>query len=117
MFGTLSIAAALAWSFESLLVIRLIQGVGLGAEVPVAGALFNEYVRGQTRGTVVWIYESVFAWGLAITPLVGILLFGAFGQALGWRVLFGIGGIPLLVAIYASFKLPESARWLADKGR
>ena len=66
---------------------------------------------------MVWIYESVFAWGLAITPLVGILLFGAFGQALGWRVLFGIGGIPLLVAIYASFKLPESARWLADKGR
>jgi len=39
------------------------------------------------------------------------------GRDLGWRVLFGLGGIPLLMAIYGVFKLPESPRWLADKGR
>ncbi|HEY2096695.1 MAG TPA: MFS transporter, partial [Pseudonocardia sp.] len=43
-FGVLSLVAALAWNFESLLVLRLLQGIGLGAEVPIAGALFNEFV-------------------------------------------------------------------------
>lgn len=117
IFGFFSVLAAISWNFESLFAIRLLQGIGLGAEVPIAGALFNEYVRGKSRGQVVMIYESAFTWGLLLTPLIGAGLFALIGPALGWRVLFGIGGIPLLVAVVAYFKLPESARWLADKGR
>lgn len=49
-FGLLSLAVATAWNFESLLVLRLLPGIGLGAEVPIAGALFNEFVRGRSRG-------------------------------------------------------------------
>jgi putative MFS transporter len=34
-----------------------------------------------------------------------------------WRTLLGLGALPLLIAVVAWFALPESARWLADKGR
>lgn len=39
------------------------------------------------------------------------------GPETGWRVLLLLGGLPLLVAVWAWFALPESARWLASKGR
>jgi putative MFS transporter len=119
LFGVLSVASAFAWDFHSLLVLRLLQGLGLGlgGEVPVAGALFNEYLRTANRGRVALFYQSLFIWGAALTPVIGVAVFSLVGQDPGWRVLFMIGGIPALVAVYAAYALPESARWLADRGR
>jgi MFS transporter, putative metabolite:H+ symporter len=117
IFGLLSIAAALAASLNEIILARLIQGVGLGAEVPVAAALFTEFVRGSARGLFIMVYESVFVWGIFLAPVAGLACLSLFGPAVGWRVLFGLGGIPMLVALIAAWKLPESPRWLAHKGR
>lgn len=117
LFGLLSIATAFAWDFQSLLILRMVQGLGLGGEVPVAGALFNEYLRSNNRGRVGLLYQSLFIWGAALTPAIGVAIFSIVGQDPGWRVLFFLGGLPALVAIYACYALPESARWLADRGR
>jgi MFS transporter, putative metabolite:H+ symporter len=116
-FGLLSLLAAVAWNYESLLVLRMLQGIGLGAEVPVAGALFNEFVRGRSRGRAVMIYESIFSWGILLAPLIGLLFFWLFGPQVGWRLLFLFGAVPVAVAVVAWFKLPESPRWLAEQGR
>ncbi len=117
LFGLLSVATAFAWNFQSLLVLRMVQGLGLGGEVPVAGALFNEYLRSSNRGRIGLLYQSLFIWGAALTPAIGVAIFALVGQDPGWRVLFLLGGLPALVAVYACFALPESARWLADRGR
>jgi MFS transporter, putative metabolite:H+ symporter len=117
LFGLLSIATAFAWDFESLFILRLLQGLGLGGEVPVAAALFNEYLRTANRGRIALFYQSIFIWGALLTPGIGLLFFWIFGEAQGWRYLFLFGGVPVLAAVYAWFRLPESARWLADRGR
>lgn len=117
IFSACSVAAAVATSLNGIFVARVIQGIGLGAEVPVAAALFNEFVRGSARGLFVMIYESVFVWGLVLAPLVGLSLYQAVGPALAWRLLFAIGGLPLIVAVIAAFTLPESPRWLSSKNR
>jgi MFS transporter, putative metabolite:H+ symporter len=117
LFGLLSVATAFAWDFQSLVICRIIQGLGLGGEVPVAGALFGEYLRTTNRARIGLIYQSLFIWGAALTPAIGVAVFSLVGQDPGWRVLFVLGGIPALVAVYACWGLPESARWLADKGR
>jgi len=117
VFGLLSVATAFAWDFKSLVIFRVVQGLGLGGEVPVAGALFGEYLRTTNRARIGLIYQSLFIWGAALTPAIGVAVFSLVGQDPGWRVLFMLGGVPALVAIYACWALPESARWLADKGR
>ncbi len=117
VFGALSIGSALAGSFQTLFVLRILQGLGLGGEVPIAAALFNECIRGKTRGKVIMAYESIYVWGIFLTPLIGLFVLSSLPSEISWRVLFAIGGIPLLVAIYAYARLPESPRWLADKGR
>jgi putative MFS transporter len=116
-FGILSLLAALSWSSTSLLIFRLLQGIGLGAEVPVAATLMNEYLSTRKRGRIGMLYQSLFAWGLFFPPLVTLILLGAVGPGSAWRWLFAIGAIPAVVGIYAWFRLPESARWMAGKGR
>jgi MFS transporter, putative metabolite:H+ symporter len=117
IFGTCSLGAALAQSVDQIVVARVIQGIGLGAEVPVAATLFAEFVRSSARGLFLLVYESLFTWGIFLGPVLGLGCYSAFGPELGWRVLFAIGGIPLVFAVIAVFKLPESARWLASKNR
>jgi MFS transporter, putative metabolite:H+ symporter len=117
VFGLLSLGCALAWSAQGLLIFRLLQGLGLGAEVPVAATLMNEYLGRRSRGRIGVIYQSTFTWGFFIAPLVALILVQSFGPQLGWRILLGLGALPFLVAFWAWFALPESARWLASKGR
>jgi putative MFS transporter len=117
VFGVMSVATAFAWDFQSLATLRMIQGLGLGGEIPVAAALFNEFLRAQNRGRAAVTYQVMFQWGAMLTPATALLCFNMFGQELGWRAMFVIGGLPALIAIYAWFTLPESPRWLVDHGR
>jgi putative MFS transporter len=117
IFGLCSAGAALAQTVDQILLARVIQGVGLGAEVPVAAALFTEFVRGSSRGLFILVYESLFAWGIFLGPVIALTCLTMFGPELGWRAMFALGGIPAIVSLIAVFKLPESARWLASKNR
>ena len=117
-FGVLSILAAFAWDFQSLLIVRLIEGLALGGQVPVSAALYSEFLPKERRGRGFFYgYTVMFSTGIFLAPLVGLLCFTLFGPELGWRVLFLTGGFAIAVAIYAQYALPESPRWLADKGR
>lgn len=42
-----------AWSYESLLTFRAIQGLGLGGEVPIAAVYINEIIKAKGRGRIV----------------------------------------------------------------
>lgn len=117
VFSALSIGAALSWSATSLLVFRMLQGLGLGAEVPIAGTLLNEFLSARHRGRIGLLYESAFTWGILIAPLAGVILIGGLGPGAGWRWLFALGALPLLLAVVAWWRLPESPRWLAEHGR
>jgi putative MFS transporter len=116
LFGLLSFAAALAWNFSSLLVFRALQGLGIGA-VPVATALFNEYVRGKNRGRLGTLFELTYQLGYLATPLLALFTLQFVGPLLGWRLLLLFGALPLVIAMVAQRSLPESARWLISKGR
>src|ERR1700760_1414540 len=56
-FGLFSFACGFAWSYDSLLVLRLLQGLGLGAEVPVAATYISELARAHGRGRFVLLFE------------------------------------------------------------
>lgn len=118
LFGSLSVLASFAWSYDSLFWLRLIQGFGLGGAVPVAAALMAECLPAAARGrTFSFTYALLFSLGYVMAPLAGVLLISIFGPALGWRALFALAGLALPFGIATRWILPESPRWLALVGR
>jgi putative MFS transporter len=117
IFGLMALVLAFAQELNQLYIARVIQGFGLGAEVPIAGALFNEFVRGKTRGLIVGLYENAFNFAVNVAPLIALIVYALVGNDPGWRVLFAIGALPLLATFVRSSILPESPRWLVQKGR
>jgi MFS transporter, putative metabolite:H+ symporter len=117
VFSVLSVACALAWNLEALTVARLLQGIGLGAEVPIAATLVSEYAPALRRGRAVMFYQAIFAWGALAAPLAGLVVFALVEPEVGWRVLFALGVLPLLLAFLGRRALPESVRWLMANGQ
>lgn len=117
-FGVLSLLAAFAWNFESLLAVRMIEGLALGGQIPVSSALYSEFLPAARRGRgFFWGYTVSFSAGIFLAPLVGLACFTIFGPAFGWRVLFMTGGLALPLAMMIHYVVPESPRWLAENGR
>ncbi|MFM0631537.1 MFS transporter [Paraburkholderia xenovorans] len=112
IYSLLGFACAFAWDYKSFLVLRTLQGFGIGGEVPVAMTYIAELSRSHGRGRFVLLYELVFPAGLLIAAIVGAWVV----PQIGWRWLFVIGALPALL-VFALARLPESPRWLATKGR
>ena len=113
IFAVMSLACALAWDYNSLTAARVVQGFGLGGEVPVAATYISELARAKGRGRFVLLYELIFPIGLVSAGLLGAWIVPRFG----WQWMFVIGAIPALVAGVLQRLLPESPRWLASRGR
>jgi putative MFS transporter len=113
LFAVMSAACAFATSYDMLLAFRALQGVGLGAEVPIAAVYISEIARAKGRGRFVLLYELIFPIGLVAAGLLGRWVVPNFG----WQYMFWIGAIPALLAIFIPRLLPESPRWLAARGR
>ncbi|RAI43479.1 MFS transporter [Rhodoplanes roseus] len=112
-FGSMSIACALAWDYESLLVFRTIQGFGLGGEVPIAAVYISEITRAKGRGRFVLLYELIFSVGVVAAGVLGYWLV----PTLGWQAMFLLGASPLVLIWFLLRHVPESPRWLASHGR
>jgi MFS transporter, putative metabolite:H+ symporter len=91
----------------------VLQGIGIGGEIPVAATYINEIAHSKTRGRFFLMYEAAFAFGYLICTLLAVLLVSRYG----WQVMFLIGALPAFVAAIMRRLLPESPRWLASKGR
>lgn len=113
IFGLMGLFCAFANNYTTLVVLRVIQGVGLGGELPVAATYINEIAKAEGRGRFVIFYEIIFPIGLFASTLLGLWIVPHFG----WRVMFVLSGLPAVLALMLRFMLPESPRWLATKGR
>ena len=113
VYALTSLACALSWNFTSLLLLRTIQGIGLGGEVPVGATYINEISRAKGRGRFFLLYELIFPTGLTGAAVLGFWLVPRYG----WRSMFIIGGIAGLLSMFVIRRLSESPRWLMSKGR
>lgn len=104
-FGVFSIATALSQDFETLLLARLVTGLGFGGAMPNLIAIATEISPHARRAaTVTTIFCGMPAGGAAVA-----LIARASGPALEWQTIFWIGGLlPLAIAPVVFFLLPET---------
>ncbi|MFD2363385.1 MULTISPECIES: MFS transporter [unclassified Arthrobacter] len=107
-------ATALATNVAAFGALRFATGLGLGIVIASAGATMAEFApAGRRQFYNAIVYSGVPAGGV-LASVLGI----AFLDSIGWRGLFIIGSLPLLVILPIAWrKLPESPRWLMACGR
>jgi putative MFS transporter len=115
IYGVATGASALVGGLAALLVLRFFVGLGLGAELPVASTYVSEFAPARMRGRLIVILEAFWAVGWTAAALIGFLVIP--GSDDGWRWAFALGAIPAAYALVVRWGLPESARWLARRGR
>jgi MFS transporter, SP family, solute carrier family 2 (myo-inositol transporter), member 13 len=134
-----SVALSLATGFGSLLVGRLLLGLGVGLSsiaipviviyVAVVSLLSRSVVLRQVylaemsppvfRGRIVSSYTLSIVAGQALSCVVNIVCDRFLGASLKWRVSLGAAAVPAMVQLggFCFGLLPESPKWLAAQGR
>jgi SP family arabinose:H+ symporter-like MFS transporter len=128
MFLLSGLGCAFASSFSSLVTSRIIGGVGVGMASVISPMYIAEFAPAPKRGRMIGYYQ------LAIT--VGILL-AYFSNAWiaqlssseyqsellnrmlhleSWRMMFLVMSGPSVILLLLLVKVPESPRWLVEKG-
>ena len=115
VYGLATGAAALSWSVGALVVFRFLIGIGLGAELPVASTLVSEFAPARLRGRLVVALEAFWAVGWLLAALIGYFVIS--DRPNGWRWALALGALPAAYAVVIRWGLPESVRFLEQRGR
>ncbi|OID30472.1 MFS transporter [Acinetobacter pittii] len=114
VFGGFTLASAYATNLDSLVVLRFLTGIGLGAAMPNATTLFSEYCPTRIRSLLVTCMFCGYNLGMATGGFISSWLIPTYG----WHSLFLLGGwSPLILMILVILVLPESYRFLIVKGK
>jgi len=108
---------ALAWNWPSLLVFRLIGGLGIGGSSVLGPVYLAELAPAHLRGRLVGLFQ--------INIVAGILLAYASNYAVAslvpgidaWRWQFGVATIPAIFFALFLIGIPRSSRWLVTQNR
>lgn len=111
VFALASLGSAFAWNFASLVILRLIVGIGLGGEWGAGMVLFNETWNPQRRGLGTALIQGSATIAAACASVVGLWCVNAFSVHWGWRVGLLTGGAPVILAVFIRFWMPESHAW------
>ncbi|MFI0898501.1 DHA2 family efflux MFS transporter permease subunit [Streptomyces sp. NPDC020983] len=90
VFMAASLAAGLAWNIESLLVFRVVQGLGAGILDPLLLMILAQAAGPSRAGRVMGLMGIVLSSG----PVLGLIFGGVVLDALDWRWIFFIN-LPL----------------------
>ena len=113
VFGVASLASAVAPNMTTLIALRFLMGLGLGAEVVVGYSMMAEFFPARIRGRWSGMMCTLVTAGLPVSAFLAWLLVPTFG----WRVMFLLGAVGSFVAWFLRRELPESPRWLVVMGR
>ena len=117
LYAVLSIVSAFAPSVDALIVLRVLLGIGLGAELTLVDSYLGEMMPARSRGRLVaWSYTL----GLLAVPITGaatVFMPAEVGGIAGWRFILGATAFGALIIWLLRRKLPESPRWLIAHGR
>ncbi len=94
-FGVFGLLSGLAPTFESLLVLRLLQGVGSAGLINLAVVLIGDHWDGIDRARLVGQNAAVLTVSLAVFPPIG----GLLTELGGWRLSFVPYAIGLATAV------------------
>jgi MFS transporter, putative metabolite transport protein len=112
-----ALLCAVARSPASILVGQFLIGVGIGIDFPTSGSYVSEIMPRSLRSRMTVATIALQSVGMILGAIVAIAIVGTHPTESDWRLLLGTAGLLAVVYMGARLFLPESPRWLAEKGR
>jgi MFS family permease len=99
-FSFFSFLSGFADSYQQLLIIRIFQGLGFGAEWAVGAVLLGEMINPKHRGKAVGTVQSAAAIGSGLAALLAGPVAASLPPEYGWRVVFWVGIAPAVLVFF-----------------
>jgi putative MFS transporter len=99
-----------------LIAVRLLLGVAIGADYPIATAMLSEWLPRRQRGRCMGILMAWWFVGATLAYVIGFLLVEWLGDN-SWRWVLSSAAIPAALIMIARHGTPESPRWLISHGQ
>lgn len=114
VIAVLSLLCALVQEPVSLLALRFLVGVAVGADYPIATSMIAEFSPRKYRAGAMGVIAAAWYLGANVAALVG---FALYNTPNGWRYMLASSAIPCVLILVGRWDIPESPRWLVSKGR
>lgn len=110
-------ACAIVTSPWQLIAARLVLGVAIGADYPIATSLLTEFTPTRKRGFMIGLTALAWSFGAMFAFLIGGLIVQLSGGYELWRWMLASGGVLGIIVVLCRRGIPESPRWLLRQGR
>lgn len=128
LYSVSAVGSALAPDYATLVIARMIGGLGVGASLIIAPMYIAEIAPPQLRGRMVSFNQLNIVIGLSTAFFTNYLILKWSGSSAPWalnmgfadnewRWMLGVEALPAILYFLALFLVPRSPRWLAMKGR
>jgi SP family arabinose:H+ symporter-like MFS transporter len=125
LFLLSAIGCAFMPSLSLVIASRVLGGIGIGIASNVVPLYISEMAPTKIRGRLVTYYQFALTLGILVAYLTnaGLVSYATNSNADSpfhneiWRAMFGLGAIPAVLFLAGLFIVPESPRWLIQKGR
>ena len=108
--GVFSLLTGVVGTVALLVAVRMANGVGRLVNDPLHTSLLADYYPPAQRPLVFSLHRNATYVG----AILGSLLAGIVGSLLGWRIAFMILLVPIAIAAYVAYSLPEPRRGESD---
>ncbi|WP_051791282.1 MFS transporter [Amycolatopsis jejuensis] len=107
LYSLFTFLCGLAPNYPTLMVFRVLLGIGFGGEWAAGALLISELCNPVYRGRILGAVAAFWnvGWGTAV--LLYSFLFSILPADVGWRVMFCIGIAPAALVLYIRRRVPE----------
>jgi sugar porter (SP) family MFS transporter len=121
MFLVSAIGTAIPRDIWTFIVFRFLGGLGIGIASISTPMYIAEITPARIRGRMVAINQIAIVGGIAASAFVNYFIAKgadqAWLEATGWRWMFAAGILPSVLFAALLIPIPESPRWLIERGR
>ncbi|KAJ9604753.1 hypothetical protein H2200_010867 [Cladophialophora chaetospira] len=100
-----------------LIVVRLLQGAGLGMLLALVPLYLTEVAPPRTRGFLTGLTTLSFGTGYIMCAWISLGCYHASNATLSWRLPLALGCVGPLALLFGVWFIPESPRFLVWKGQ